>query len=175
MRRALGDAIATAGRPLCYRSPQRARRDDGPRYGTVRAVPARDRYHPHVVDALERDGWTVTHDPLTVRVGGKDIFVDLGAERMLVAEKQGRKIAVEVKSFIGASEMRELELALGQFVLYGDALARVEPDRTLFLAVREQVFRDVFEEPMGIMLLANARVRLLVFDPERREVTRWIP
>lgn len=138
-------------------------------------MPARDRYHPHVVDALIRDGWVITHDPLTVRVGAKDMFIDLGAERFLGAEKAGRKIAVEVKSFIGSSEVRELEVALGQFVLYGDALAGVEPERTLYVAVRAEVYEDIFEEPIGLMLLKNARLRLLVFDPEQREVVRWIP
>jgi hypothetical protein len=138
-------------------------------------VPARDRYHPHVVDALVRDGWTITHDPLTVRIGTKDMFVDLGAERFLGAEKAGRRIAVEVKSFIGPSETRELEVTLGQFVLYGDALARTQPDRTLYVAVRRQVYEEVFEEPMGKMLLDNGRLRLIVFDPDQREVYRWIP
>ncbi len=138
-------------------------------------MPARDRYHPHVVDALLRDGWTITHDPLAVRIGSKDAFIDLGAERFLGAEKEGRRIAVEIKSFLGPSEVRELEVALGQFVLYGDALARTQPDRVLYIAVRSQVYEDVFEEPMGRMLLDNERIRLLVFDPDRREVLRWIP
>jgi hypothetical protein len=141
----------------------------------MRPVPARDTYHQHVVDALVRDGWVITHDPLTVRVGTKDVFVDLGAERFFAAEKAGRKIAVEIKSFVGPSEVRELEVTLGQFLLYGDALARKEPDRTLYVAVRAQVYRDVFQEPMGAMVLENGRLRLLVFDPDRREVLQWIP
>jgi len=138
-------------------------------------MPARDTYHQHVVDALVHDGWVITHDPLTVRIGTKDVFVDLGAERFLAAERAGRKIAVEIKSFVGSSEMRELELTLGQFLLYGDALARKEPDRTLYIAVRAQVFRDVFQDSMGAMVLENGRLRLLVFDPDRREVVKWIP
>jgi hypothetical protein len=136
-------------------------------------MPAKDFYHPHVVDALRADGWTITHDPLSLRIGGKDMFVDLGAERFVGAERGGERIAVEVKSFTSASEVRELEIALGQFVLYGDALARLEPERVLFLAVREQVFHDIFEEPMGRMLLDNKRVRLIVVDVARREIVRW--
>jgi len=138
-------------------------------------VSARDLYHPHVVDALTRDGWTITHDPLTVRIGAKDVFIDLGAERFLGAEKGGRRIAVEVKSFIGRSETRELEVTLGQFVLYGAALDEVDPDRVLYVAVRAQVYEDIFEEPMGRMVLKKGGLRLLVFDPERREIVRWIP
>ena len=138
----------------------------------VPAVPARDQ---HVVDALVRDGWAITHDPLTIRIGTKDVFVDLGAERFVAAEKSGRKIAVEIKSFIGSSEVRELEVTLGQLLLYGDALARKDPERTLYVAVRAQVYRDVFQDSMGAMVLENGRLRLLVFDPDRREVVRWIP
>lgn len=138
-------------------------------------MPARDIYHPHVIDALIRDGWRITHDPLTLRIGAKDLFVDIGAERFLGAEKGDCRIAVEVKSFVGSSEVRELEVAIGQFVLHGDALALVEPDRTLYVAVRIEVFEGIFEEPMGSMLIKNGRLRLLVFDPDRREVMRWIP
>ena len=62
------------------------------------------------------------NDPLKLQWGSKDLFVDLGAERLLAADKEGRKIAVEVKSFSGASEIDDLEKALGQFILYHDVL-----------------------------------------------------
>ncbi len=39
--------------------------------------------------ALQKDGWEVTDDPLFMSVGGVDMFIDLGAERLLAAEKQG--------------------------------------------------------------------------------------
>src|SRR5258708_33705788 len=58
-----------------------------------------DLYHDAVRHALEKDGWTITHDPLTLSVGGRDIYVDLGAEKPIAAEKEGRRIAVEIKSF----------------------------------------------------------------------------
>lgn len=81
-------------------------------------MPARDRYHHQVKTALQRDGWTITHDPLKLKWGAKDMYVDLGAEQLLAAEKDTCKIAVEVKSFLGPSEIADLEQALGQFVLY---------------------------------------------------------
>ncbi len=57
-------------------------------------------YHDAVVRALIAEGWTITHDPLTLSYGGKDLFVDLGAERVtLAAEKTGQRIAVEIQSF----------------------------------------------------------------------------
>ncbi len=87
-------------------------------------MPARDFYHDVVKAALIADGWTITHDPLKLKVGKKNLFVDLGAEQLLAADKEGRKIAVEVKSFLGDSEVEDLEKALGQFILYHDILGR---------------------------------------------------
>jgi hypothetical protein len=81
-------------------------------------TPARDLYHDAVRTALIKDGWTITHDPYTITFGRRRVFVDLGAERMLAAERGDEKIAVEVKSFLGPSELRDIEHALGQFILY---------------------------------------------------------
>jgi len=81
-------------------------------------MPAKDIYHDTAKNALIKDGWTITHDPLSLKYGRKDMFVDLGAERFLAAEKKERKIAVEIKSFMGASDLTELEKALGQYLIY---------------------------------------------------------
>jgi hypothetical protein len=72
-------------------------------------MPAKDIYHNTVRTALEKDGWTITNDPLTLEIGDRSLFVDLGAEKILAAEKQGRKIAVEVTSFLSVSPVHDLE------------------------------------------------------------------
>ncbi|HEV8713706.1 MAG TPA: element excision factor XisH family protein [Candidatus Binatia bacterium] len=138
-------------------------------------MPARDRYHDQVKSALLKEGWTITHDPLRLHWGLKDMYVDLGAEQLLAAEKDTRKIAVEVKSFVGLSEMDDLEKAIGQYVVYHDVLLQVEPERDLYLAVNEETFVNLFEEPIGKLLLDNRRVRLLVFDPQTEVIRQWIP
>ena len=138
-------------------------------------MPARDRFHNQVRNALLQDGWTITHDPLRLRWGTKDMFVDLGAERLLAAEKGQRKIAVEIKSFVGLSEMADLEQAIGQYVVYREVLARVEPDREMFLAVNDEIFVNLFEEPIGRLLLENGQVRLVVFDAQTEVIKQWIP
>lgn len=138
-------------------------------------MPAKDLHHEAVKAALVKDGWSITHDPLTLRWGRRDLFVDLGAEKLLAAEKEGRKIAVEIKSFLGRSEMDDLENALGQYVLYRRILNRTEPDREIYLAVHELVYLNLFEEPVGKLLIEDEQVRLLVFDHATQEVVRWIP
>lgn len=138
-------------------------------------MPARDRYHNEVRSALIKDGWTITDDPLHLKWGAKDLYVDLGAEQLLAAEKGARKIAVEIKSFGGASDMEELERATGQYVIYLGVLGKTQPDRELFLAIPEAAYLDLFDEPIGKMLMENLHLRLLIFDPDGEVIQRWIP
>ena len=69
----------------------------------------------------------------------------------------------------------DLERALGQYVLYHDIMERLEPERMLYLAVRNEVFLDLFDEPVGKVLLEKERIRLLVFDVKTETVLKWIP
>lgn len=62
-------------------------------------MPAKDVYHDVVRTALEKDSWVITDDPFRLKIGSKDLYVDLGAEKLLAAQKGETKIAVEVKSF----------------------------------------------------------------------------
>jgi len=138
-------------------------------------MPAKDIYHETVKNALLKDGWMITHDPLVLRWGTTDVYVDLGAEQLLAAEKHGQKIAVEIKSFVGRSNVDDLEKALGQYLLYHDILTQREPDRILYLAVHEGVWLGIFAEPIGKLLLDNQRLKLLVFDRRAEVIMRWIP
>jgi hypothetical protein len=138
-------------------------------------MPARDIYHDVVKKALIKDDWIVTHDPLSLKWGKKDMYVDLGAKQLLAAERAERKIAVEIKSFTGLSEMSDLEKAIGQYVIYHDVLSQVEPERELYLAVSEEIATGLFEEPIGELLLRNNRVRLVVFNPDMEVIVKWIP
>jgi hypothetical protein len=138
-------------------------------------MPARDKFHNQVRNALLKDGWTITHDPLRLTWGAKDMYVDLGAERLIAAEKDSQKIAVEIKTFGGFSEIEDLEKAVGQYVVYHDVMVRIEPERTLYLAVSEITFVSLFEEPIGRLLLDNHRVRLVIFDPHSEVIRQWTP
>lgn len=80
-----------------------------------------------------------------------------------------------MKSFLGPSEVDDLEKALGQYVLYHDVLVESDPGRQIYLAVTEQTRDAIFSEPLGQLLLKNQRVRLVVFDPLEEVVVQWIP
>jgi XisH protein len=138
-------------------------------------MPARDIYHDAVKQALINDGWTITHDPLHLKWGRKDMYIDLGASQLLAAQKEEHKIAVEVKTFSGRSEMDDLEKALGQYILYLDVLTELQPKRLLYLALPVWAYESLFEEPLGQLLLKKKRVRLIVFEPTQESIKQWIP
>ena len=76
-------------------------------------MPAKDIYRDTVRNALIKDGWRITAENFHLPRGGTRAFVVIIiiADKIFTAETEGRKIAVEVKSFIGKSNLRELEKA----------------------------------------------------------------
>jgi hypothetical protein len=138
-------------------------------------MPAKDLYHNVAKHALENEGWTITHDPLILEIGEKRLYADLGANRLLSANKGIEKIAVEIKSFLGHSDVRELEHAFGQFMVYHKILQLLEPERRLYLAVTKITFEGIFSQAIGKLLLDDPLFRLLVFDEEHEVIVRWIP
>ena len=138
-------------------------------------MPQRDLDHDVVVRALEKDGWTITDDPFRLEYGRRNLYVDLGAENLLAAEKAQRRIAVEIKGFAGTSDMRDLEVALGQYILYRDVLAELEPDRTLHLAIPVFAYEEVFSDKLGQLVIRQQQLRLIVYKDEEQEIVRWLP
>jgi hypothetical protein len=136
---------------------------------------AKDLYHHNVKVALEKEGWVITDDPLTLKVGRRKVLIDLGAEQLIGAERQGCKIAVEIKSFLNLSPIHDLEQALGQFLLYSKVLEQKEPDRTLYLAVPQPIFDEIFTDEIGQILLNTTDLRLIFFEPNQEEISQWLP
>jgi hypothetical protein len=134
---------------------------------------ARDIFHNAVRSAIEKDGWVITHDPLSIKVDAIEFYVDLGAERILAAQKEGKKIAIEVKSFLGASEVTEFHLALGQFLNYRSALKIKQPERLLYLAVPVDVYDDFFSNPFIQNVISEHQLKLLIFEPAKQEIVLW--
>ena len=138
-------------------------------------MPARDKFHDLLLRLLVADGWTITHDPYHISVGRKNLFVDLAAEKLFAAEREGKRIAVEVKTFGGPSEIHDLEEALGQYLLYTPFMREEDPGRQLYLAIDAEVFKNIFEEPIGRGVLDEYNLRILIFDSDREAIVRWIP
>ena len=138
-------------------------------------MPAKDIYHDTVKRALQKDGWIITHDPFPMQIGRKRLSADLGAERLINAEKGTQKIVVEVKSFVGRSDVKDLEQALGQYILYRQVLNEMRIDRSLYLAISQPTFNSVFTIELGQVLLKNQIIKLIVFDDKSEAIVQWIP
>jgi hypothetical protein len=136
---------------------------------------AKDIIHEPVKNALIKDGWTITHDPFPLKIGQKNLSADLGAERLISAEKGTRKIVVEIKSFVGHSNVKDLQQAIGQYVMYRQILDESERDRLLYLAITEEIFELVFKIELGQLFLKNNLLRLVVCDRQQEVITQWIP
>jgi hypothetical protein len=134
----------------------------------------KDAYHDVVKSDLIKAGWTITHDPLFLPLGRRRLQVDLAAEAPLAAERDGRKSAVEVKSFLGVSDVTELERAFGQYLIHRFVLQRKEPDRRLYLALPVDAYESLFSEEDERDLAKGYDVKLILFDPENEVIIEWI-
>lgn len=135
---------------------------------------ARDIYHNNVRDALIKDGWTITHDPFQVQYGDADLSIDLGAEKVIAAEKGELKIAVEVKSFVAKSLIYEFHEVLGQYLNYRRILRLThQEDRQVILAVPSEAYDRLFRKEFVQITLEEEDVQYFVFDTSKNEIVLW--
>jgi len=138
-------------------------------------MPAPDLFHSTVKVALQKDGWVITHDPLHLKIGTAiEMYIDLAAEKIIAAEREGCKIAVEVKSFTAPSTLSEFHTAVGQFINYRYALEEVEPDRVLYLAAPISIYKKFFQIPFITSIVTRSQIYLLIYNPEVEEIVQWL-
>lgn len=134
---------------------------------------AKDKYHDIVRAALEKEGWTITDDPLLLKAHGRNLQIDLGAEQLIGAERANERIAVEIKSFIGLSVLTDFYQALGQFLYYQLALEREDPERQLFLAVPDIAYENFFAESLTIAALERSKAKVVVYSISNEAGLLW--
>jgi XisH protein len=133
----------------------------------------RDAFHDAVRTALERDGWMITHDPLTLEFGLGSLYVDLGAERVIAAERSNEKIAVEVKSFLSGSAVSEFHTALGQYLNYRLLIQEQYSDHKLYLAIPLSAYDSFFQLPFVQATIKQHQLKLAIYIPENQEIVKW--
>jgi hypothetical protein len=136
---------------------------------------AKDKYHFAVKIALEKLGWTITHDPLLLIEGEVSVQIDLGAEQLITAERDNQKIAVEIKTFGGDSNISQFHTALGQYLNYLELLEQKEPNRELLLAIPEDTYLEFFEIAFVRRIRKKYNLELLVYDPSNEVIVQWKP
>lgn len=134
---------------------------------------AKDLFHNAVKNALIKDGWQITDDPFFLKIGGVELYIDLGAEKLIAAERDSQKIAVEIKSFVGTSSLTDFHLAIGQFLNYRVALKVSDPERKLFLAIPDTAYKNFFQKEFAHMVIVEYKLEIIVYDIENEVIITW--
>jgi XisH protein len=130
---------------------------------------ARDFYHDAVKSALLKDGWMISADPYKI-----DLYENLEVEQPMAAERQGQKIIVEIKSFVGRSLMIDFHQAVGQYMMYRMLLEKTAPDYRLYLAIDDITHISFFKRAGMEFFIQASQIDLLVVDVDRQEIVEWI-
>ena len=137
-------------------------------------MPQRDMDHDLVKNALIKDGWSITHDPLRLEFGGIDFFIDLGAEQLIAAEKGMRKIAVEIKGCWWHFDGERVSYPPGSVYELPITFRQRSAGSCSVSCGPDNVFDDFFELPFGRLAIDGHRLKILVYDPENEEIAKWI-
>ena len=135
---------------------------------------ARDLFHDVVREALEADGWTITHDPFILKSGGLRMEIDLAAEQVFAAERGTERIVIEVKSFIGKSKLNDFYEAKGQYDVYRRGLRKEGIQRKLYLAIDVDIFESFFQKSLIAETLEEELISLIVYDVQTKGIVQWI-
>ncbi|MEA5479087.1 XisH family protein [Pseudanabaena galeata UHCC 0370] len=135
---------------------------------------AKDTFHDAVRNGLEKDGWTITADPLRLKFGDTRIYIDLGAEKTIAAEKGDSKIAVEIKTFASDSVMFDFHVAIGQFINYQTVLENKDPSRILYLAVPQEIYDTFFQSVLAQAVIQKCQLKLIIYEPESEVIVKWL-
>lgn len=135
----------------------------------------RDTYHEIVVQALQKDGWTITDDPLSLKVKGTRFYIDLGAKKLIGAKKGKQEIAIEIKTFAQQSLLYAFYEASGQYMTYRDALKDLpeHKQRLMYLAITADVYERFKESPFLMDRINNFNILLIVVDIEKISIIKW--
>jgi hypothetical protein len=135
---------------------------------------AKDVIHDAVKNALIKDGWTITDDPYIIKYEDVNLQADLAAERPIAAQKDNRKIVVEIKSFLSPSPINDIKVAFGQFDLYEFYLKLTAPDYKLYLAINDLAYQRLLSVKGLELIFQERRMPLIIADTEKEEIVRWI-
>lgn len=137
-------------------------------------MPKLDIIHNSVKNALIKDSWLITDDPYVIQYRRTTLYADLGAERPIAVERNGQKLVVEVKSFIGASKIQDLKEALGQYDIYRYLLEETAPDRKLYIAISKVAYNTFFTQDVTQLILNKHQLPIIVVNIETEEIMQWI-
>lgn len=135
---------------------------------------ALDKIHKDVKTALEKEGWKITKDPYLIPSGGINFKIDLESEKVIAAEKNGDRIAVEVKSLVGTSLVYAFYPAFGQYLFYRDALNDEGIDQEVYMAISNVSFIRINRIPFLRKRIKQYNIKFIVVDTYKQKIIKWI-
>ena len=135
---------------------------------------ARDLIHYSIKRALEKDGWVITDDPLTVISEQTKFFIDIGAKKFVTAKKGKEEIAVEIKTFGYSSILEPFYSALGKYLVYKKALEDILSTRKLFLGISKTTYFRINQIPIFKNILTSFEIKIIIVDVNKEKILQWI-
>ncbi len=136
-------------------------------------MPAQDKIHVIIKNALIKDGWRITAKPFRMELEGEYVYADIGAERTN-DDQIVQAIVVEVKSFGQRSIIHALEEAFGQYQLYRRVLEVISPDIKVYLALSQGAYKRLQNRSFFRLLMRADKLSLIVVNQEAEEIVSWI-
>lgn len=137
-------------------------------------MPKKDDIHDVTQNAVEKDGWIITDDPLVLLPKEDNLAIDLAAEKFFVATKQTEKIAIEVKSFGQASLLYAFHGAVGQWINYVSAVMEAKLDMEVYIAMPLFAYIKLTQSRVVRRTISRLQMKLLIIDIKKQEIVKWI-
>lgn len=134
-------------------------------------MPAKDRYHDRLKNALVKDQWKIIDEQVKLKIGDRRLWIDLEAEHRV----ERTLILVEVKEMVSSSQVDDLANSVGQYLMYRVALENKNIQIPLYMAVSITTFRGILSEDIGQLMIQHFNISLIIFDPEHEVITEWRP
>jgi hypothetical protein len=137
-------------------------------------MPTQDMYYDAVKNALRKDGWRVTYTDFPLKSRASSHAEGRWDGPLLAAEKDERRVAVAVNSFIGRSNLTDIQQTLQPLAISRLLIHAIEPDRVLYLAIRQATYSACFPGDEGEQWLVSEPLQLLVFYPRTETILQWV-
>lgn len=136
---------------------------------------ARDIYHHAIKNALIKDGWTIVADPYPLEYEDVELYPDLAIEKLISETQIQRKIIVEIKSFVSLSQIKDFEMALGQYILYRDLIELAQDEyNEIYLAIKDEIYNTFFQRKSVKAVVKRNHIFLVTVNIEKEEIKKWI-
>ena len=139
-------------------------------------MPAIDHCEPAIVRALQRAGWVVTDQPLTIRADTGRlgyIYADLRLQQNVT--DGDAIVVVEVKCFESADRfLDDFYRAVGQYIVYRNAIRLQGETIPVYLALPWIPFQRYFGSKLIQAALDDVRIDLIVVNLDTEEIVQWI-